>query len=291
MYSRHGGDLQGIIDHVDYLKNLGVTTLWLNPVQENDQPKTSYHGYAITDHYKIDPRFGNNDTYLKLVDVLHAKGMKMVMDIVPNHIGSRHHLFLSLPDADWVNQWDSFTRTTYRAPTLLDPYASTADKKQFNDGWVFVWTSWKVLDTWIAQMSSFGFPSNIIIWDKGGGYIGDLEKTFGTDYEVALVWHNGNKLTNKRIGSVWSVGKDSSSTYKHPTQKPVELAAMAITHTTLTDQIVLDLFGGSGSTLIACEQTKRICYMMELDTKYCDVIIERWEKLTGQKAELVNATR
>lgn len=135
MYSRHGGDLQGIIDHVDYLKNLGVTTLWLNPVQENDQPKTSYHGYAITDHYKIDPRFGNNDTYLELVDVLHAKGMKMVMDIIPNHIGSRHHLFLSLPDADWVNQWDSFTRTTYRAPTLLDPYASTADKKQFNDGW------------------------------------------------------------------------------------------------------------------------------------------------------------
>jgi site-specific DNA-methyltransferase (adenine-specific) len=161
--------------------------------------------------------------------------------------------------------------------------------KQFNTGWVFVWTSWKVIDTWIQQMSSFGFPSNMIIWDKGGGYIGDLEKTFGTDFEVALVWHNGNKLTSKRIGSVWSVGKDSSSSYKHPTQKPVELAAMAINHTTIVGQIVLDLFGGSGSTLIAAEQTDRSCYMMELDPKYCDVIIERWEKLTGQKAELLPA--
>lgn len=135
MYYRHGGDLQGIINHIDYLQNLGITSLWLNPVQENDQPKTSYHGYAITDHFTIDPRFGNNELYVQLTSLLHQKGMKMVMDIVPNHIGNRHHLFLDLPSADWVNQWDSFTKTTYRAPTLLDPYVSNKDLKTFNNGW------------------------------------------------------------------------------------------------------------------------------------------------------------
>jgi neopullulanase len=135
MYYRHGGDLQGIINHLDYLQTIGITSLWLNPVLENDQPKTSYHGYANTDHFNIDPRFGNNELYVQLTTLLHQKGMKMIMDIVPNHIGNRHHLFLDLPSADWVNQWDSFTKTTYRAPTLLDPYVSNKDLKTFNDGW------------------------------------------------------------------------------------------------------------------------------------------------------------
>jgi DNA modification methylase len=161
--------------------------------------------------------------------------------------------------------------------------------KSYSSGWVFVWTSWKVLNLWIEKLASFGYPTNMIIWDKGGGGIGDLEKTFASDYEVALVWHNNQKLTGKRIGSVWSINKDGSSQYLHPTQKPVALSAMAIEHTTNKGDLVLDIFGGSGSTLIAAEQTKRICYMMELDTKYCDIIIERWEKLTGQKAELLPA--
>ena len=135
MYYRHGGDIQGIINHLDYLQNLGVTSLWLNPVQENDQPKTSYHGYAITDHFNIDSRLGSNELYVQLGKQLHDRGMKLVMDIVPNHIGNRHHLFLDLPSADWLNQWDSFTKTTYRAPTLLDPYASQKDLNTFNNGW------------------------------------------------------------------------------------------------------------------------------------------------------------
>jgi DNA modification methylase len=161
--------------------------------------------------------------------------------------------------------------------------------KAYSAGWVFVWTSWKVLNLWLERLKSFGYPTNMIIWDKGGGGIGDLEKTFASDYEVALVWHNNQKLTSKRIGSVWSINKDGSSQYLHPTQKPVELSAMAIEHTTHKGNLVLDIFGGSGSTLIAAEQTKRTCYMMELDPKYCDVIIERWERLTGQKAELLPA--
>ena len=151
-------------------------------------------------------------------------------------------------------------------------------------GWVFVWTSWKVLTKWVEMFDGFGYPSNQIIWFKGGGGIGDLKKTFLSDYETALVWHRGAELTGKRIGSVWKVDKDGSSSYVHPTQKPVALPVEAIDKTTRQGNSVLDLFGGSGSTLIACEKTNRHCRMMELDPKYCDVIIKRWQDFTGEDA-------
>ena len=104
------------------------------------------------------------------------------------------------------------------------------------------------------------------------------------DYEVALVWHRGAELCGKRIGSVWTVNKDGASTYVHPTQKPVALAEEALNKTTRASAVIMDLFGGSGSTLIACEKTARDCRMMELDPKYCDVIIKRWQDFTGKKA-------
>ena len=151
-------------------------------------------------------------------------------------------------------------------------------------GWVFVWTSWKVITTWIDMFEGFGYPTNQVIWSKGGGGIGDLKKTFSSDYETALVWHRGAELTGKRIGSVWKVDKDGASTYMHPTQKPVALPEEAIDKTTRQGDLVLDLFGGSGSTLIACEKTNRVSYNMELDPKYCDVIIKRWQEFTGKQA-------
>ncbi len=154
----------------------------------------------------------------------------------------------------------------------------------FSKGWIFIWTSWKVQNKWIDQFKSFNYPSNMVIWHKPGGGIGDLKKTFSSDYEVALVWHRGAELCGKRIGSVWTINKDGSSEYMHPTQKPVALSSEALDKCTLKNNIVLDLFGGSGSTLIACEKLKRKCYMMELDNKYCDVIIKRYENYTGKKA-------
>tara|TARA_R110000764_G_scaffold35177_2_gene78535 strand:+ start:1222 stop:2418 length:1197 start_codon:yes stop_codon:yes gene_type:complete len=157
-------------------------------------------------------------------------------------------------------------------------------------GWVFVWTSWKVLPTWINMFEGFGYPTNQVVWSKGGGGIGDLKKTFCSDYETALVWHRGAELTGKRIGSVWKVDKDGASTYLHPTQKPVALPQEAIDKTTRQGDLVLDLFGGSGSTLIACEKTNRISYNMELDPKYCDVIIKRWQDYTGKQATLSGKT-
>lgn len=117
--------------------------------------------------------------------------------------------------------------------------------------------------------------------------MGDLSHTFSTDYEIILCANNGKELTGKRIGSVWNITKDNANDYVHATQKPVKLAATAIESTTKTGDTVLDVFGGSGSTLMACEQLDRKCRMMELDPKYCDVIIKRWETLTGEKAVLL----
>lgn len=153
-----------------------------------------------------------------------------------------------------------------------------------SEGWVFVWTSWKVLTKWIDQFASLGYPTNQVIWHKPGGGIGDLKRTFSSDYETALVWHRGAELTGKRIGSVWKVSKDGATEYLHPTQKPVALAEEALDKTTKPGWMILDLFGGSGSTLIACEKTGRHARLMELDPKYCDVIVKRWQDYTGKQA-------
>ena len=149
----------------------------------------------------------------------------------------------------------------------------------FSNGFVFVWTSWKVLKEWIEFCKPIGDLSNMIIWNKGGGGIGDLQKTFSTDFEVALCYNRGAKIMGKRLGSVWNVGKDSSSTYLHPTQKPIKLAGLGIENILQKNKIVLDLFLGSGSTMVAAHQLKRKCYGMELDPRYCQVIINRMIKL------------
>ena len=166
--------------------------------------------------------------------------------------------------------------------TILDFFPCV---EQFSDGFVFVCTTFKVLDQWIPLFRKYLNLSNMIIWYKGGGGLGDLKTTFAVDYEVILVSSRKHEIFGKRIGSVWECGRDNGSDYDHPTQKPVALSGTAITSTTHEGDIVLDLFGGSGSTLIASEQLGRKCYMMELDEHYCDVILARWEKLTGKTAE------
>jgi glycosidase len=132
---RHGGDLQGIINKLDYLVDLGITAIWINPEIENDQPHESYHGYAATDFYSIDRRFGDNDLYKELVHKAHEKGIKVIKDIVHNHIGDQHWWMDDIPTKSWIHQFDTFTKTTYRATTLFDPYASEIDKTLMADGW------------------------------------------------------------------------------------------------------------------------------------------------------------
>lgn len=135
MFHRHGGDIQGIIKHLDYLEDLGVTALWINPLVENDQPKESYHGYAATDLYRIDPRFGDEALYRQLIEACHGRGIKVIKDIVYNHWGDQHPLYREMPDSSWFNFWPTFQRTSYRAPTLLDPHANEQDRRIMTDGW------------------------------------------------------------------------------------------------------------------------------------------------------------
>lgn len=160
--------------------------------------------------------------------------------------------------------------------------------KKYNNGFVFVCTTWKVLKEWLDIFTKYYDLSNMIIWNKGGGGIGDLKHTFLTDYEIILCSNNDQEITGKRIGSVWNISKDNANDYVHATQKPVEVSATAIRNTTNENGKILDLFGGSGSTLIACEQLNRKCYMMEYDPHYVDVIIKRWEEFTGKKALKIN---
>ncbi|MEO9210018.1 MAG: alpha-amylase family glycosyl hydrolase, partial [Ginsengibacter sp.] len=112
IYERHGGDLKGVQNHLDYLQKLGVTTLWLNPVIENDMPNRTEHGYAFTNHYKIDPRLGGEKAYHQLIEATHQKKMKVIQDAVYNHVGSYHFTVLDPPMKDWLNQWPHYTNTT-----------------------------------------------------------------------------------------------------------------------------------------------------------------------------------
>ncbi len=135
VFERHGGDLQGVQNHLNYLQSLGVTTIWLNPVIENDMPNRTEHGYAFTDHYKIDRRIGGEKSYQQLIDAAHAQNMKIIQDAVYNHIGSYHFTVLDPPMKDWLHQWPVYTNTTYKDQVLFDPYASAEEKKKMTDGW------------------------------------------------------------------------------------------------------------------------------------------------------------
>ena len=132
---RHGGDIQGIADHIDYISGLGATALWINPLVENNNPEYSYHGYAITDFYSIDPRYGTNSDYRALVDKCHAAGLKVIMDMVFNHCSIHHWFIKDLPSEDWIHQFDEFTRSNFRASTIPDIHASDYDREKLLTGW------------------------------------------------------------------------------------------------------------------------------------------------------------
>lgn len=134
-FARHGGDLKGIQNHLDYLTDLGVTAVWLNPIQENDMSEGSYHGYAITDFYRVDRRFGTNEEFRTLVEQANKKGLKVVMDMIFNHCGREHFFFQDMPSKDWFNYKGEYVQTTYRTAVQMDPYASDQEKKVAIDGW------------------------------------------------------------------------------------------------------------------------------------------------------------
>lgn len=136
--ARHGGDLAGIEQHLDYFSDLGITALWFTPVLENSMTGGSYHGYATTDYYKVDPRFGTNEEYKKLINEAHQRGIKIVMDMIFNHCGVEHTWIKDMPTKDWFNNPDhenNFVQTSFKLTPLVDPYASKYDFTQMSDGW------------------------------------------------------------------------------------------------------------------------------------------------------------
>jgi neopullulanase len=132
---RHGGDIQGIIDHLDYIQAMGYTMLWPTPLTENNQPAYSYHGYAATDTYRIDPRLGTNNDYRRLAREAKRRGIGLIMDFVPNHIGSGHWWMQDPPTPDWLNNGGRFKPTNHARTSVSDRYASRADERAFTEGW------------------------------------------------------------------------------------------------------------------------------------------------------------
>ncbi|MCB1644732.1 MAG: glycoside hydrolase family 13 protein [Pseudomonadales bacterium] len=132
---RHGGDLKGIQNHLNYISDLGFTAVWLNPVLENNQDEYSYHGYAATDFYRVDPRFGSNEELRLLTAAARQLGMGMIMDMIVNHVGSRHWWMKDLPTPDWINHFGVYVNTNHMHSVQQDPHAAEADRAGFTDGW------------------------------------------------------------------------------------------------------------------------------------------------------------
>ncbi|HQG08656.1 MAG TPA: glycoside hydrolase family 13 protein [Dysgonamonadaceae bacterium] len=245
--ARHGGDLKGISDHLDYLHNLGVTAIWLNPVLENDMDGGSYHGYATTNYYRVDPRFGSNDEYVKLIEDTHAKGMKVVMDMIFNHCGSDHPWMKDIPSKDWFNNLDPYVQTTHVKEVYYDLYASQYDTKQMTDGW-FV-PSMPDLNQRNRHVAKY-LIQNSIWWIEYAGVDGIRQDTYPyADYQMMIDWCRAieNEYPNYNIvGEAWynnPVGtafwqKDSKLNNKENTQlkSVMDFRLMGLAHSAFFEE-------------------------------------------------------
>ena len=184
--ARHGGDIKGISDRLGYLSDLGVTAIWLNPVLENDMEGGSYHGYATTDYYRVDPRFGSNEEYQQLISDAHDKGMKVVMDMIFNHCGSDHPWLTEVPSPDWFNNLEEYVQTSHMKEMYFDPYASEYDKSKMVDGW-FVPTM-PDLNQRNRHVATY-LIHNSIWWIEYSGVDGIRQDTYPyADYDMMVDW-------------------------------------------------------------------------------------------------------
>lgn len=183
---RHGGDLAGMRAQLGYIAALGFTRLWPTPVLENDQPSHSYHGYAITDLYRVDPRMGSNAEFRALAREARAHGIGIVMDVVLNHIGSEHWWMRDLPSRDWIHHAARFTPTNHRRTTIQDPHAAPGDRAGFTEGW-FVDTM-PDLNQRNPQLARY-LIQNTLWWIEYAGLAGIREDTFGyADADFLSAW-------------------------------------------------------------------------------------------------------
>lgn len=157
---RHGGDLQGVIDHLGYLEDLGVTALWITPIFDNNDTQYSYHHYAVGDYFNVDPRLGSNKDYRNLSDSCHSHSIKLILDVVPNHCGIVHYWIKDLPTQDWIHQWPTYTSSNYRMTAWTDPHASKSDIEVLEKGWF----SGNMPDLNLENPLLFKYLSQVYIW-------------------------------------------------------------------------------------------------------------------------------
>ncbi|MEE4116547.1 MAG: glycoside hydrolase family 13 protein [Marinilabiliaceae bacterium] len=205
-YGRHGGDIQGIKDKLGYIKDMGFTAIWLNPLLENDMERQSYHGYATTDFYKVDRRYGTNEDYLELSKQASELGIKMIMDMIFNHCGSEHWWMEDPPFKDWINYYPDFVSTNHRRTVNMDPYASAIDKKGMVDGWfVRAMPDLNQRNPWMAEY----LIQNSIWWIEYVGLAGIRMDTYPyPDKEMMAEW-NARVLKEyphfNIVGEEWSL--------------------------------------------------------------------------------------
>jgi glycosidase len=221
---RHGGDIRGIIDHLDYIDEMGFTSIWLNPLLENDMEEYSYHGYSTTDFYNVDARFGSNQEYLELSDAASDKGIGVIMDMIVNHCGSEHWWMDDMPMDNWINFNGKFSPTSHNRTTVQDNYASREDLKHFNDGW-FVATM-PDLNQRNPLMANY-LIQNSIWWVEYAGLTGIRMDTYPySDKHFLTQWTKrimeeypdfnivGEEWSvNPVVVSYWQRGKDNKDDY------------------------------------------------------------------------------
>lgn len=252
-YSRHGGDLAGVTQKLDYLKDLGVTSIWMTPVLENNMPKmqegpwtmSGYHGYWITDHYQVDKRFGGNEAYKKLVEAAHAKGLKIIQDAVYNHVGSHHHTVLDLPMKDWLNQWPTYTGANHREELFMDPYASNEEKKIMIGGW-FV-PHLPDLNLANPYCAKFVIQSNIWSTEEFGidgwrvdtykycdeQFLNDINQALLREYPTLTVF--GEAWTNTVPASAYFTENNLDVPFKHKIKGVTDFPLNSALHNALND--------------------------------------------------------
>lgn len=269
MFIRHGGDIAGIRQRLDYLDDLGVTALWINPLVENNQPEESYHGYAATDCYRIDPRFGSNDDYRSLIEEAHQRGMQIIADLVYNHWGDRHWIYRDLPDSSWINFWPEYTRTSYRATTLFDPYAHPSEKKRFSEGWFD--HHMPDLNQQNPQLANYLIQNSI--WMIGHFGI-DAFRIDTYAYPDQLFMRNLAKMIRLEFprffmfGETWVHGTPTQAwfTERNGTLKPIDSRLQSVTDFQLYYAIQDALNEGFGWT----EGSARLYYTLAKDILYRD---------------------
>ncbi|HMK38029.1 MAG TPA: alpha-amylase family glycosyl hydrolase, partial [Bacteroidota bacterium] len=247
---RHGGDLQGIIDHLDYLADLGVGALWLNPLVENNAPALSYHGYGATDFYRIDPRFGTNAQYEEFVAQAHRRGLRVIMDHVSNHIGINHPWMKNLPSADWLNgSVANHQRTAHWKMELADIHSDSSIRTNTTQGW-FV-DNMPDLNQRNSFVSHY-LIENTLWWIESAGLDGIREDTYSyVEQKFLTEWANAiareyHALT--LVGEVWIGDPVFLATYQRKTRMPVsmETGLASVTDFALYDAMT-QAFGAKGS--------------------------------------------